>query len=530
MRSSKVFTREATGLVRNISLLDSLGTGLAAFGLTGPLVFYFDFMSSFPNDNPLTAVIVASVIVTIQGIAWAMLATVFPRSGGDYVFNTRILHPAIGLMVDVLQVLTVPFNFAFYTITSLVPFSDMLIYESLVTNNLSLAAAGNFLLHPNVEFIVTTALLIVTLLLLVGRVRSYFHAQTWFNLGAVFVILLFAAFCLITPNSVYQSDFSQFFHVDYNSVISSASKAGLSVPVTWGALPTLIGTSYLLFYLPTIWPTYIAGEMRNPQKSLYVCLLAGPVIGDLLFLVVGAASISTFGRTFTTSAAVLAYAGTSPFHVTPYGSLLDLAAPIFRNSALLAIIFIVVIVANFSTGALALLVISRKLFAWSFDRLIPSQFSEVSPRFKVPIYSSIAIGMIAEIYTILFLYGHLIFFYIHGVSVIKVALYLGVGCVAAVLLPLRKEMFAQAPPFVRRKLGSIPIISVIGAVALIGIMGLLVFGQLIPAIEGGLSLARVGVTFILFFAGLPFYYFVKRYRRETEGIDLGLVYAQIPPE
>jgi len=80
-------------------------------------------------------------------------------------------------MVDMLQVLTVPSNFVFYTISSIVPFSDMLIYESLATNNLSLAAAGNFLLLPNVEFIVTTALLIVTLLLLVGRIRSYFHAQ-----------------------------------------------------------------------------------------------------------------------------------------------------------------------------------------------------------------------------------------------------------------------------------------------------------------------------------------------------------------
>ena len=88
MRSPKVFTREATGL------------GLAAFGLTVLLVFYFDFMSSFPNDNPLMAVVVASVIATIQGIARAMLATVFPRSGSDYVFNTRILHTTIGLRVD----------------------------------------------------------------------------------------------------------------------------------------------------------------------------------------------------------------------------------------------------------------------------------------------------------------------------------------------------------------------------------------------------------------------------------------------
>ena len=530
MRSSNVFTREATGLVRNISMFDSLGTGLSAFALAGPLVFYFDFMSSFPKDNPLTAIVIASIIVTIQAFAWAMLASAFPRSGGDYVFNTRILHPTIGLMVDMLIVFTTPEAFAVYAISSIVPFSDMLIYESLATNNPSLAIAGNFLVLPNIQFIVITALLIITLLFLVGRTRVYFRAQTLCNLGAIVAILVFAAFCFFTPNTVYQRHFTQFFHVDYNSVILAASKTGLSVPVVWTAFPTLIGTSYLLFYLRTVWPTYIAGEMRNPGKSVYVSILGGQIIGELLLLLVGAASIATFGRTFTTSVAVLTYAGTSPFHVTPFGSVLDLAAPLFGNPMLIAIIFIVIVAANFFSGALALLVISRKLFAWSFDRLIPSKFSDVSSRFGGPIYSSITIGIIAEVYTVLFIYGHLIFSIINGVGVIKAALSLGVGCLSCVFLPFRKHLFEAAPPFVRKKIGSIPMISVLGGVSFVGIVGLLLFGQIIPAFDRGLNTARVTATFLLFFAGLPFYYFVRYYRRTTEGIDVGFAYRQIPPE
>jgi len=529
LRSSEVFTREATGLVRNISILDSLGIGLAAFGLAGPLVFYFDFMSSFPNDNPLTAIVIASIITTIQALAWAMLATVFPRSGGDYVFNSRILHPTIGLMVDMLILVTTPEVFALYAISSLIPFSDMLIYESLATGNPSFGIAAKFLMLPNVEFTIITALLIVTLLFFVGRIRSYLRAQTLFNLAAILVILAFAAVCLTTPNNVYQREFTEFFHVGYDTVISAASKEGLTVPVVWSAFPTLIGTSYLLFYLRTVWPTYISGEMRNPGKSVYVSILGGQIIGELLLLLVGVASIGTFGRTFTTSVAVLSYAGKSPFHVTPFGSVLDLAVPLFGNPGLIAIVFIVIVVADFFSGALALLVISRKLFAWSFDRLIPSKFSEVSARFGVPIYSLITIGIIAEVYTFLFIYGHLIFTIINGVGVIKAALTLGVGCVSCMFLPLRKHLFNVAPPFVRKTMRSVPVISLIGGVAFVGIVGLLLFGQIIPAFDRGLNTARVAATFLLFFAGLPFYYIVKRYRRR-QGIELELEYAQIPPE
>jgi hypothetical protein len=134
------------------------------------------------------------------------------------------------------------------------------------------------------------------------------------------------------------------------------------------------------------------------------------------------------------------------------------------------------------------------------------------------------------VYTVLFIYGHLIFFILNGVGVIKAALSLGLGCLSAILLPLRKDLFELAPPFVQKKIGSVPVISVIGAFAFLGIVGLLLFGQIIPAFESGLNAAKVAATFILFFAGLPFYYFVKRHRRKTEGIDLGLVYARIPPE
>ena len=47
------------------------------------------------------ATIIAAVAGVFMGVAYAMLSRVYPRSGGDYVFMSRILSPPIGLTLSV---------------------------------------------------------------------------------------------------------------------------------------------------------------------------------------------------------------------------------------------------------------------------------------------------------------------------------------------------------------------------------------------------------------------------------------------
>ena len=99
-----------------------------------------------------------------------------------------------------------------------------------------------------------------------------------------------------------------------------------------------------------------------------------------------------------------------------------------------------------------------------------------------------------------------------------------------VFLPLKKDLFEQAPAMVRKKIGNIPVISLISAFAFVTIIGLLLFGQIIPTFQGGLAPGPVIWTFAIFFAGIPFYYIVKAYRLIHDGFDLSMVYKQILPD
>ena len=101
--SSSLFVRQSSGLVRNVSVTNALFFNVAAFvgvGLTLYPIFYslgFVPVWKFGGISEYAwAAIVAGIFCTILALIFASLTSVMPRSGGDYVFTSRIVHPFLG--------------------------------------------------------------------------------------------------------------------------------------------------------------------------------------------------------------------------------------------------------------------------------------------------------------------------------------------------------------------------------------------------------------------------------------------------
>jgi amino acid transporter len=284
----------------------------------------------------------------------------------------------------------------------------------------------------------------------------------------------------------------------------------------------------MFFWLTIQWPSYVAGEMRDARKSILSAFLLAEIATFVLLLIVGAASMLAFGPNFWYAATYLSGIGKNPLP-TAQMVLLDLGAPVIGNFPLIAIIFIIIAAANWFSGTFALLAGSRKIFAWSFDRLIPAKFSNVSDRFGTPLYAVLLICILTEIYTAFSYYGAAVYGILVGLGNIYTALFLGVAAVSAIVFPLRKQLFERMPPLVQKRLGPIPIISILGVVAFVSLASIFLIGQIIPAVQQGLNVGEAAWTLGSFFAGIPLYYIAKAYRRRS-GLDLSMVYREIPPE
>src|SRR6202165_3402703 len=94
----KMFLRQATGLVREVSLLDAFI--MNTFGMNvavGAVFLFLQAPADFPNGNMLLAVVIGTLLMAFTLLwVYSTFSAAMPRSGGDYVFVSRTLHPFLG--------------------------------------------------------------------------------------------------------------------------------------------------------------------------------------------------------------------------------------------------------------------------------------------------------------------------------------------------------------------------------------------------------------------------------------------------
>jgi basic amino acid/polyamine antiporter, APA family len=93
------FARKASGLVRGLSMWDAFGVGFMNQGLTPSIWVTITLgLGVFWGGNLIWAVILSVLLAGIGfPIVWGVLGGSMPRSGGEYIYNSRILHPIVGI-------------------------------------------------------------------------------------------------------------------------------------------------------------------------------------------------------------------------------------------------------------------------------------------------------------------------------------------------------------------------------------------------------------------------------------------------
>jgi len=99
MAEDLVFARKASGLVRGLDMWDAFGAGLMTCQPVATLWLMVGIaLSLYPTGNLLISIAIGAVTAGIGApLVWGILSGSMPRAGGEYVYNSRILHPAIAL-------------------------------------------------------------------------------------------------------------------------------------------------------------------------------------------------------------------------------------------------------------------------------------------------------------------------------------------------------------------------------------------------------------------------------------------------
>src|SRR5438876_6382410 len=189
----QVFTRRASGLVRVMSPYSAFIYNILTMGIIFPWTFLWA-PTAFQGSNLVVGIVFAFVFELPIALSYAWLATALPRSGGDYVFQSRVFGGGFGF--------TVVFAFFVVWILQWVALSGWLLAAlgiaptflglGVTTGIHGFTTIGTWAASSTGIIVISIANALIALVLLVSGFRNYVRFQyiMWYAILISFGIVL----------------------------------------------------------------------------------------------------------------------------------------------------------------------------------------------------------------------------------------------------------------------------------------------------------------------------------------------------
>jgi amino acid transporter len=524
-----VFIREATGLVRQLSASDVIMFNLLNMGLGWPLLYSFFGAGTYPGVNLPLTVLVALVPNFFIALLYYYLSVAMPRSGGDYVWVSRLVHPAIGFMESfAIFVFYLGFIGPVSGFAMTYGLGTMFTNLGVITGNPAYASLASAVMGTN--FILVGSLLILVILIgtsVLGLRASFKLQWATFVLMVLGVAVFLIALATSSP-STFTNNFNQLSGANYLGLLDAANKAGLITGFTLSG--TIIGSFWMFVnYLGYFTSVYVGGEVKQASRSQFIGIIGSTVLFAVLALFMYGAPYITMGGSWFSAVSQLSMTGNAAYTLPSqpvYSFLVIFASPNIFVAVLVPLAIIATVVGSLET---IVLMAVRLVFAWSFDGVTPAKLAEVSEKRSSPNYALGVVAVVGLIYVLLSIYAaNVLTFNAYATSGLFLAF--AIAGVAGILFPYKhKELFQSAPASVQRKLAGVPVVAILGVITLLtGIFVAYIAAS--PVFTGApvnpyYFAGMIGV----FVVGLIIYEASALYQK-SKGVDLSIRFKQLPPE
>ncbi|MGH2525262.1 MAG: hypothetical protein ACRDG2_00825, partial [Actinomycetota bacterium] len=291
----QVFTRRASGLVRVMSPYSAFIYNILTMGIIFPWTYVWA-PTALQGSNLVLGIVFAFVLELPIALAYVWLATALPRSGGDYVFQSRVFGGGFGF--------TVVFAFFVVWILQWVALSGWLLATlgiaptflglGVTTGVNAFTDIGTWAAGATGIVVISIANALIALALLVTGFRNYVRFQylMWYAILLSFGIVLLL-FLMTNPNEARTSLNSFAADIDgvsgfFQAARAAAADAGVNFnPPFW-----LFGTLLVapIAWTSLQWATYSSeqgGEIKNAhvfRNQVFIMVGSLAVTAALLIL------------------------------------------------------------------------------------------------------------------------------------------------------------------------------------------------------------------------------------------------------
>jgi amino acid transporter len=524
----EVFVRKSSGLVRVMSPSSAFVYNVLTMGLIFPWTYLWA-PGALPGGQ----------------LVW--LSTALPRSGGDYVFQSRVLGGGIGftLVFSGFVIWILQWVALSGWLLATLGFAPLFLGLAASTGSSGLVDIATWFTTP-IGIVVTSVVnALVAMLILVSGFKNYVRLQ---RVMWVAILLAFGTMLVVfitTPASEVATRLNAFSAAlggtptFVDDARAAAQSAGIELNPAFSLIATLLIAP--IAWTSLQWATYSAqqnGEIKSAgsfRDQLYI-IVGSLILTGILLAILAVVLENTVGTEFLYVAGAGYWSGVG--EATLAGSYLwpnIIATALANNPIVTLLIAAGFILSGHQIVHNCYIGMTRVMVAMSLDRVLPEMVSRVSERFRTPVNAHV-IYFLASI-PVIWLYNN--FAYGEGDDAVTwTSLTLGVtfACgyvfvgtaLAGALLPFRAKALYESSPGSAYKVGGIPAVTIVGLLGTAaGIFFLWLFltddrlgltSSLAYTVVGGVLLFSLG------------WYLVTYFARRSAGINVGYAFKEVPPE
>jgi amino acid transporter len=543
MTSQKmVIERTTSGIVRQLSWWDGF---LANTGTMNLFWIAYSFMWAiglFPGSSLIGAFFVMTLLLVPHILLYTQFSAAMPRSGGDYVFNSRTLNPAIGFAVNFSMVIWNMFwmGFTAYQFATAGVATTASLLGNLFANNALINFGAAITTSPVMALVIGSITIII-----VGALALWGNKPFFRTMSVVFIIGLLGVVAmtfvlLFSNNQAFIEVFNKFALASsntpnyYDAVLKNAAdKFGfVTSSANFLSLPTLIVLMFAFQPLGfCVWSSYLSGEIKNANSAK---VHAWSMVGSLLFTgislsVIGALLVRVLGYNFL-GAAGLNYANFADIGGGMINNAYFYIALLAKSPIIQLIIGLSLMAWTFLYVQPSLAMVSRCFFAWSIDGLAPKALKHVSRSSHVPDVSIIVACIIAIAFLARFCWpGQIFSIYGSNAFIGGGTITFMVVAISAIIFPFSKKtkrLYELSPA--QWKIGNFPLMSLFGIISLV-VMALITFLFLWRSEMFVWTVPSMTFLVLVYVLGFV-WYFAAVMVNKSKGVDTNKVLGEIPQD
>ena len=532
----EVFTRKSSGLVRVMSPYSAFVYNILTMGLIFPWTYLWA-PGALPGGRLVWGILLAMIFEIPIALSYVWLSTALPRSGGDYVFQSRVFGGGIGFSVVMSGFVIWILQWVALSgwLLSYLGFASLFLGLGGTMGNPTLTSIGVWFTTPWAIIIVSVLNALLAMLLLVSGFKNYvkFQYVMWYATLLSFGLMLYLFFTA-TPEAFAQK-LDAFVVASggapnfYETALAAAKAANIDLNPPFSLLATVLVAP--IAWTSLQWATYSAqqnGEIKGARsfQNQLVIILGSLIATGLLLAILAAAFEHAIGTDFLYVAGAGYWAGLEQGKFNGVFLWPNIVANALAGNPIIVVIIALGYILNaFQIVNNCYIGMTRVMVAMSLDRLLPEWVSRVSDRLHTPVNAHLAY-FLASIPVIL----------VYNLWGQWTALTLGVtfACgyvfvvtaLAGALMPYRAKALYDASPGAAYKLGNIPLVTIFGFIgAIVG--GVMVLMFMFYSALGLTSILAYQVVFGVLAVSIIWYFLAKMIQR-SRGINVDFAFKEIP--